>query len=152
MLKWYSRTHLQRLLLSDSYWEKPGLSCCLCVPLQPYIVEICDSLRGKIFQKFIERWDRGGGGGGDCMEEFTIYTKFTFYPFFFFFTPLVTNLLDFANGRTWSSTSTWVQAFWNYFLNLSLMHYSPTAAAKILLSTGVQHRANICIYRTVSLF
>uniref|UniRef100_A0A673AAZ2 G protein-coupled receptor kinase n=1 Tax=Sphaeramia orbicularis TaxID=375764 RepID=A0A673AAZ2_9TELE len=28
---------------------------CLCVcPLQPYIVEICDSLRGKIFQKFIE--------------------------------------------------------------------------------------------------
>lgn len=32
-----------------------GTAVYVSVPLQPYIVEICDSLRGKIFQKFIER-------------------------------------------------------------------------------------------------
>lgn len=40
------------------------------VPMQPYIVEICDSLRGKIFQKFIERWDWGVGDWEDRVEQF----------------------------------------------------------------------------------
>lgn len=40
------------------------------VPMQPYIVEICDSLRGKIFQKFIERWDWGVGDWEDWVEQF----------------------------------------------------------------------------------
>lgn len=49
-----------------------GSICGLCVsvPVQPYIVEICDSLRGKIFQKFIERWDRGVGGWERWLEQF----------------------------------------------------------------------------------
>lgn len=42
---------------------------CVSVPLQPYIVEICDSLRGKIFQKFIERWDSGVGGCEHSVEQ-----------------------------------------------------------------------------------
>lgn len=43
---------------------------CVSVPMQPYIVEICDSLRGKIFQKFIERWDRGVEGWENWVEQF----------------------------------------------------------------------------------
>uniref|UniRef100_A0AAQ5ZA16 G protein-coupled receptor kinase n=1 Tax=Amphiprion ocellaris TaxID=80972 RepID=A0AAQ5ZA16_AMPOC len=48
--------YIMKELLSCSHVSqtvKPELPF-LCVSLQPYIVEICDSLRGKIFQKFIE--------------------------------------------------------------------------------------------------
>lgn len=95
-------TDICKEFLSHSYWEEPLF---LSVPLQPYILEICDSLRGKIFQKFIERWD--GGGVSAVSASLTVKPTASHL---LFFSPSATNSLDSANGRTWSSTSMWVRA------------------------------------------